>query len=278
MLSEQIILIKNTFSFLMGCCFGSFINVVIYRLPLGKSLIFPRSYCIECKYRIRWFENIPLLSWLFLRGMCRNCNKPISIIYPLVELTSGLLFLLNNYSFSSGLLSSSYFIINIFGWIFLSLLLVLSILDIKYFWLPDSICKIGILAGIFSKLIIGIIYEVSTTVLLTMVFESVAAAFLGYMIFQLISAIGLRIFQKPAMGKGDSKLAALIGSWLGFIGLGISTWLAFNLAGIFVVIGLVTRKLKRNQKIPFGTFLAFSAILVWHFGNDTFIKLISLAS
>ena len=272
----QIVFLKDLSTFIMGCCFGSFINVVIYRLPHGQSIIFPSSHCIECNSKIRWFENIPIISWLFLKGRCRDCGANISIIYPIVELSSGFLFVLNNYSFTPLFDSNSNILPIIFGWFFISILLMLAILDIKYFWLPNSICKVGILSGVLYTLVIGVIYDASNIVHL--ILESVFAAFLGYFIFQIISALGLRIYKKPAMGKGDSKLAALIGSWLGIKGLGITIWLAFNLAGIFVIIGLISNKLKRDQKIPFGAFLALSGMSVWHLGNATFSKLIFLGT
>ena len=276
MLSSEIIFINGILTFLIGCCFGSFLNVVIYRLPLGRSIISPGSYCIECKTKIRWFENIPLLSWFFLRGKCSNCKSKISIIYPIVEFTSGILFLLNNYSSPSTFNNNSSLILSVLGWVFISILLTLAILDIKYFWLPDSICKFGILFGIFSSLIIEIIYHPSNDIMLPL--EAIIAAFIGYLIFQLISAIGLKIYKKPVMGKGDSKLSALIGSWLGIKGLLITICLAFNLAGIFVIAGLILKKLNRKQKIPFGSFLALSGMCVWYFGDTTFTKLIYLAA
>tara|TARA_Y100001968_G_C19412040_1_gene746843 strand:- start:695 stop:1522 length:828 start_codon:yes stop_codon:yes gene_type:complete len=274
MLLENSILIRNTISLAIGCCFGSFINVIIYRLPLGKSIIFPSSQCTKCQHRIDWFENVPLISWLFLRGRCSNCKENISIIYPIVELVTGLIFLLTNYSEPSSFGVSPLLVKTILGWIFISILIALAILDIKYFWLPDSICKFGIFVGIFSNIILEIIYESSTKYIFG--FESIISALLGYLIFKIISAIGLRIFQKPAMGQGDANLSALLGAWLGIKGLFIAIWLAFILAGIFVIIGLISRKLKRGQKIPFGVFLSLSGIVLWNFGNDVFFKLIYL--
>ncbi len=271
MVSDQILVIETIFSFMMGCCFGSFINVIIYRLPHGQSILVPRSYCVKCKHRISFLENIPLVSWVFLRAKCRYCRQRISVIYPLLELICGFLFVISNYSEPSIFAINSKYIITILGWIFFSLLLPLAILDIKYFWLPESICKIGIISGILSSVIIETLYISSSKYLITL--SSIIAALLGYIVFQLISEIGLRVFHKPAMGKGDSKLTALIGSWLGIKGTFITIWLAFNLAGIFVIIGLISKRIKRNQKIPFGTFLVLSGMSVWHFGNDAFTQI-----
>ena len=274
MIFEESILILNIFSFAMGCCFGSFINVMIYRLPLAKSIVFPGSHCVKCKHRISLIENIPLISWFFLGGKCIKCNERISITYPIVELVTGLLFLLNNYSLTSVFLIDAVFVKAILGWIFISTLITLAILDIKYFWLPNSICKFGILLGIFFSILIELIYKPSTSFIFT--YESIISASLGYLIFQFISALGLKIFKEPSMGKGDAKLSALLGAWLGIKGLFLAIWLSFYMGGVFVIIGLISKKLKRRQKIPFGAFLSLSGILVWFLGNDFLQNLIYL--
>ena len=267
-------IIQLTFTFLIGCCFGSFINVVIYRLPHGESIIFPSSHCRKCNYRILWYENIPIISWMYLSGRCSNCNEKISLSYPMIELLTGLLFVLNNYSLNSRLEIGSELIPIVSGWIFISILLLMAILDIKYFWLPDSISRLGILVAIFLSVFLKIRYAELTSYLF--IFETILAASLGYLIFKSISAIGFKIYKKPVMGKGDAKLAALIGSWLGLKGLMISIWLAFFLAGILGIIGLISRKIKKDQKIPFGSFLSLSGLLVWYFGNDSLTNLIFL--
>tara|TARA_Y100001968_G_scaffold98358_1_gene88380 strand:- start:194 stop:691 length:498 start_codon:yes stop_codon:yes gene_type:complete len=152
------------------------------------------------------------------------------------------------------------------GWIFISTLLVMAILDIKYFWLPDVISKFGILAAIFLSVFFKIRYE--NLISDFFIIETLLAAFSGYLIFKLISFIGYLIYKKPAMGKGDAKLAALLGSWLGFTGLFLSIWLAFFFAGMFGLVGLISRKINKNQKIPFGAFLSLSGLFVWYFGNN----------
>tara|TARA_E500000331_G_scaffold263826_1_gene254868 strand:+ start:111 stop:923 length:813 start_codon:yes stop_codon:yes gene_type:complete len=267
-------LIKNLFTFLIGCCFGSFINVIIYRLPLGESIIFPRSHCGKCDHRILWYENIPIISWIFLKGRCSKCNEKISLIYPIIEILTGLLFVLNNYSLNLRFDIGSQFIPIISGWIFISILLVMAILDIKYFWLPEHISRFGILVAVCLSVFLGIRYEELTSYLF--ISETILATSLGYLIFKSISEIGFRIYKKPVMGNGDAKLSALIGSWLGLKGLLISIWLAFFFAGMFGIIGLIFKKIKKDQKIPFGSFLSLSGLFVWYFGNDLLANLIFL--
>ena len=265
-------IIKIFFTFLIGCCFGSFINVIIYRLPLGKSIIFPSSHCLKCNYKIFWYENIPIMSWIFLKGRCSNCNGKISLTYPMTELITGFLFVLNNYSLNLRFAIGSQFITTACGWIFISILIVMAILDIKYFWLPDFISKFGILVAILFSAFLKIRYENLTSDFFLI--ETILAALLGFLIFKSISAIGLRVYRKPAMGKGDAKLAALIGSWLGFKGLLLSIWLSFFFAGIFGIIGLLSKKIKKDQKIPFGSFLSLSGLFVWYLGNNYIANLI----
>ena len=267
-------IIKMLFTFLIGCCFGSFINVIIYRLPLRESIIFPSSHCIKCNYKIKWYENIPIMSWIFLKGRCSKCNIKISLMYPSIELITGFLFVLNNYSLNLRWSIGSQFLTIVCGWIFISILLVMAILDIKYFWLPDVISKFGILSSIFLSFFFKIRYE--NLVSEFFVIETLLAAFSGYLIFKLISLIGFKIYKKPAMGKGDAKLAALLGSWLGLMGLFLSIWLAFFFAGIFGLVGLIFRKIKKNQKIPFGAFLSLSGLFIWFFGNNYISNVIFL--
>ena len=266
--------IKDLFTFLIGCCFGSFINVIIYRIPLGKSVVFPFSHCVKCGYKIRWHENIPIISWIFLGGRCAKCKEQISLIYPIVELSTGFLFAFYNYSFPPRFPPGGEPIAIVCGWIFISILLTMAILDIKYLWLPENICKFGILISIISSVILTIKYE--NLVSNYLIAETIIATFLGYLIFQIISEIGFRIYKKPVMGKGDAKLSALIGSWLGLKGLCLSIWLSFFFSGIFVILGILSRKIKKGQKIPFGSFLSLSGLVVWYFGNDPLTNLIFL--
>ena len=265
-------LIKNFFTFLIGCCFGSFINVIIYRLPLGESIVLPGSHCMKCNYKIRWHENIPIISWILLRGRCIKCNQKISIMYPIIELITGFLFILNNYSLHSRFAIGPQFMPTVCGWIFISILLVMAILDMKYLWLPEIICKFGIILAIFLSGFFQIRFQDLTSNLL--IIETLLCICLGYFIFKSISLIGLRIYKKPVMGNGDAKFAAFLGSWLGFYGLFLSIWLAFFLAGVFGIIGLISRTIKKEQKLPFGSFLSLSGLFVWYLGNDSLANLI----
>ena len=139
-------------------------------------------------------------------------------------------------------------IIIFFGSIFSTLLICLAVLDFRYFWLPQSLTSAGILIGITGSLFIDLFndfYQFSYSI------NSIIASFLGFIFFYLLSFLGEKFFKKPVIGGGDAKLGALLGSWLGVQGFFISVWLAFVSAGLFVIFGLILKKIKRNQKLPF---------------------------
>ena len=263
--------ITEIFLFVVGCCTGSFINVLVYRLPLGKSFIYPRSKCIKCNSKIYWFDNIPLISWILLGSKCRFCSERISITYPLVELITGLIFCTSNFADPSIYSQIPKSLIIFSGTIFSSILIVLTILDCKYFWLPKKITFGGLTLGLIFSFMVDLFHNLSQ---FSYFINSIFAAFIGFIFFYLLSYLGLKIYQKPVMGGGDAKLSALLGSWLGIQGLFITIWIAFFSASIFVIFGLIFKKIKRKQKIPFGAFLSLSGLIVWHFGNQVFMRLI----
>ena len=259
--------------FIIGCCLGSFINVLIYRLPLNQSIVYPNSRCPKCNAKIKWFDNLPIISWLLLIGQCRACKRKISCSYPIIEILTGILVWFNIYAHPTIYSQQSIYITIFSGSIFSTLLISLAILDFKYFWLPQVLTLGGLILGITTSLFIDLFndfYQFSYLI------NTLMASFLGFIFFSLLSFIGEKIFHKPVMGGGDAKLGALIGSWLGLQGFFISTWLAFISAGFFIIFGLIFKKIKRNQKIPFGVFLSLSGLLVWHFGNQLFLKVIFL--
>ncbi|MDC3119008.1 prepilin peptidase [Prochlorococcus sp. AH-716-K03] len=263
--------IIEIYLFVIGCSIGSFINVVIYRLPLNQSIVYPNSSCTECNTKIKWFDNLPIISWFLLRGKCRACKSKISLSYPIVALSTGLLVWLNFYSNPTIYSQLPALIIIIYGTILCSILITLAILDFKYFWLPQAITIGGLIVGISCSLIIDLSNNFGQ---FSYALYSITASLLGIVLFYLLSYVGFKIFNKPVMGGGDAKLSALIGSWVGIKGLLITIWLAFVSAGIFVILGLLLKKIKRNERIPFGVFLSFSGLIVWYFGNEIFLKLI----
>ena len=263
---NNLILIK---SFLIGICFGSFFNVVIYRLPLELSIVRPRSFCPKCKSRISWRENIPLLSWLIQKGKCRNCENKISISYPIIEFLTGVFFVILN--FSSQQIHSSItneIFRNLFSWIFFSIIFLISLIDINHFWIPQKLINYGFLFGFINLILVKFIVGNSNLYDLIRAFATIIVS---YLFFELIRKIAKYIFKKEALGQGDSKLISMISLWLGPVGILLSVGISYIFAAIFVIFGLSMNILRRNQFIPFAPFLAIGGLMVWFFGNDQII-------
>lgn len=235
------------YSFILGTVIGSFLNVVIYRLPRKQSLSYPGSSCPICNEKIKWYDNIPILSYMVLGGKCRVCKTKISIQYPLIEMLTGFLFLLVYLKFGYSLLTIKYFI-------FVSILISASIIDIKSYFIPDSLS--------FSLIIFGVISTFFSNM-------SLEVAFIGAgtyaFFFILIYGYGEYIFKKEAMGFGDIKLAAGIGSFLGysnFLNLYIFITITF-LLGAVISLTLMRLKIKeRTSQIAFAPYLAISGFIM----------------
>ena len=241
--------------FVTGVCFGSFLNVCIYRLPIGKSIVLPRSFCPICKTPIKWFDNIPLISFIILKGKCRSCSLRIPIKYPLVELAVGLGGILFFKIFG---VSPEFFVY----WLFFVLLLSASIIDIEKQIIPDSISLgglgIGLLAVSFLKI------NGSDTILNAFLWSAFGGAF-GFLLMLSLAIMGQVIFKKEALGGGDIKLMAMIGVFLGWQ----SVILTFFIAPFFgTFIGLYLKIKDQRDIVPYGPYLALGAIISLIFGKN----------
>ncbi len=226
-----------------GLAAGSFLNVLVYRLPRGKSIVKPRSSCPRCGKIITWYENIPLISFLFLRGKCSGCKKRISPRYPLVELLSGGLAVLclNRYGLSLNL---------VFAYPFVMSLLVITLIDWDHQIIPDSISVPFIAAGVLWA-------AVGSD---TGVLSSVLGAAAGGGSLYLIGVVYHRIKGVEGMGGGDVKLMAMIGAFLG-IKLVLPVILVASFFGALYGIILIQAGGDGLTKVPFGSFLAPAAAL-----------------
>jgi len=233
------------FFLFLGIIIGSFLNVVIYRLPEGKSIIYPPSHCPKCNKRLKMIDLIPVLSYLSTRGKCRYCREKISFQYPFVELLTAFLFLgaYLKFGFSFELL---------FMLLLLSFLVVISFIDYKYMIIPNVITYSGVVIG----LLYAIIFDYITII----------NSLLGIFIPSLLLLIIALIF-KGGMGMGDVKLVAMLGAFLGY---------KYTLASIFIgsifgsIIGLTLMSfgvLKKKSRIPFGPFICLGAVLMIFFGD-----------
>lgn len=244
--------------FVFGLCVGSFLNVLVDRLPNGESIVKKRSYCDHCKKTLRWYELIPVFSYVFLKGKCSRCHKEISVMYPLGEILTGLFFVLIALSFGIENLMAiqSTFLLQFFYLLFIAgCLQVIFFTDIKYGIIPDAI-----------------IYPAST-----LSFLSIALFAPSLLWIHVLSAVGAFVFflllflitKGKGMGLGDVKFVFFMGLFLGFPHIAIALYIAF-LAGAAFAIALVLFKRRRfiGGTIPFGPFLVIGTGISYFFSSE----------
>jgi leader peptidase (prepilin peptidase)/N-methyltransferase len=239
--------------FIFGACFGSFANVCIYRLPRGKSIVYPPSFCPKCKTPIKWYDNIPILSFFILGGKCRKCGKKISIRYPIVEFIMGLLTFLLYKKFS---ISAPFFIYFIFS---LGLVIV-SFIDWDTYTIPDSIDIPGIVIGLLAALFIPGMFIGQFSVLSRFLY-SFWGAILGVAVIGFFAIAGKLIWKKDAMGGGDIKLIAMIGAFLGWKSIFLSIFFGSILGTVISMILILIKKKKWDDYVPFGPYLSLGAVV-----------------
>ena len=255
---------------LLGACIGSFLNVVAWRLPRQESVVRPRSHCPHCGTQLRWHDNVPVLSWLLLRGRCAHCGAPISLRYPAVELLVAGLFVATALASPSGLGGAAWHLQPLAGWLLVVLLVPLLLIDLDHLWLPEPLCRWGVVLGLVITAAAG--FSLGDDPGRSLLFWHLLAASAGLLAFEATSAAAQRLLGKPALGLGDAKLAALLGAWLGLTGLGLTVLLAVFSGALVGVIGLASGRLQRGQPFPFGPFLATGGLAVWCLGNAFWLQ------
>ncbi len=240
-------------AFIFGSIIGSFLNVLIYRIPRGKSALKPAfSFCPSCGNKIKWYDNIPIFSYFLLKGRCRYCKSQISLRYPLIEVLTGSASVI---SFIKAGISFDY----IFIFIFLSLMIVITFIDIDFKIIPDELNLTGFLTGIF--------YAYLRTDF--SVIDAIIGAVTGAGILFSIAYFYLKLRGIEGLGMGDVKMMAFVGSYLGWFG---SLFTIFIGSFIGAVVGITGAYLSKSEKkgrfeIPFGPFLALSATIYLFFGD-----------
>jgi leader peptidase (prepilin peptidase) / N-methyltransferase len=261
--------VSSAIVFAVGASFGSFLNVVVYRLPANLSILWPPSRCPHCLHQLGKRENIPVLGWLWLRGRCRHCKSRISVRYPLVEGFAGLLFLLVFWKYGVSIQTLGY-------WAFLSWLLVLSLIDLDTMTLPDSLTQPGLIIGLVFQGTVGFLQASQLPEVSVHLMISIVGAVVGLWLFDIIALGGSIVFGQAAMGGGDAKLAAMMGAWLGWKYLLLSGFIACAV-GAFAGGGAIALGwLDRRQPMPFGPFLALGAGLTVFWGEailSTYLRL-----
>ena len=231
---------------LFGAVIGSFLNVCIVRLPAEQSVVSPPSRCPKCGKPVEWRDNIPVLSWLLLRGKCRGCREPISILYPIIELATALLWagMAWHYGLSLDALR---------GALFGTLLLGIALTDAREYIIPNEFTYGGLAIGLILSAASG----------LDSVVAALIGAVVGFAILWLVGVAGRWAFKEEAMGGGDIKMMAMVGTFVGWQGVLLTIFLG-ALAGtaIFLPLTLIGRK----KLVPFGVFLAIGAAVTYVIG------------
>lgn len=244
-------IILSCFAFVFGAVVGSFLNVCIFRMPKSESVVFPPSHCTRCDYVIRWYDNIPMLSYLFLRGKCRRCGEPISLQYPLVEFINGALALALFLKFGPGFAFGVLFL-------FCSALVVITFIDLEHQIIPDSISLPGIVIGFVVSFFIPGFGWLNSLIGIVAGGGSLLLVAYGY---QLIA-------KKDGMGGGDIKLLAMMGAFFGWKAV-LFIIFAASVAGSVIGIGvMLAQKKDSTLAIPFGPFLATAAVLYIFYGKQ----------
>jgi len=233
---------------IVGLMVGSFSNVCVYRIPRGESIAFPGSHCPACDHDIAWYDNIPLLSWLILKGRCRHCSGKISARYPFLEALMGISWALLAYHFGPTP--------QLFQAIILaSLLWILTLIDLETGLLPNVLTLPGMVVGLLFAWWFGFL------------FDALVGAAAGYGVFWLIARLFLLLTGKEGMGYGDFKLLAMLGAFMGWQAL---PFIVFVSSFMGVIIGLIYLKLAhkdRQAQIPFGPYLALAGMLWFLWGE-----------
>ena len=234
---------------IVGLSVGSFLNVVIYRLPLRRSLVWPGSACPSCRAPIRWYDNVPVVGWILLRGRCRDCKAPISLRYPIVELTTMAAFLTCYWVFGADPLVVPRLI-------FVAALIALFAIDLEHQILPDLITLPGI--------ILGLVFSVFLPPGLR---DALLGTVVGGGTLWLIAEGWSRLRNIEAMGFGDVKMLAMIGAFLGWKLVILTFVLSSLVGGAFATALLVSRRTTWTTAIPYGTFLAIAGFIAGLWGE-----------
>ena len=248
------------FVVILGGLWGSFANVCIYRLPKGKGVVSGRSHCPKCKKEIVWQDNIPIISYLILKGKCRKCKRKISSQYPMVEMINILLFLIIYFLFGISLTTILLMILS------LSFLIIFFI-DLKHFIIPNSLT--------FSMMILGFIksFDPNLNSIFPNYINSLIGGLFGYGVIFSIIFFYKQIRKKEGMGLGDAKLLAVIGFWFGWIAIPFVLFLSSIFALVSVIPDLIKKNKKMTSQIPFGPYIILATIFYLVFRNN-FISII----
>lgn len=234
-----------TLFFIFGLIFGSFFNVVGLRIPKKESIVYPNSHCTKCNHELSWFENIPVLSYVFLQGKCRKCKSKISPIYPVMELITGIL-----YALTYAQLGMQVELVA--GILLVSLLVIITVSDLAYMIIPDKVLLFFLVCIVILR-----VFEP-----LDPWWDALLAAAVGFGILYLLAVVS-----KGGMGGGDIKLFFVLGLFLGTKATLMTLFLASVIGAIFGLIQILIQGYEKRRPIPFGPFIAIGAIIAYFYTN-----------
>jgi len=235
--------------FILGSIWGSFANVCIHRLPISESIVVKRSYCPDCKSKINWFNNIPLISFLLLGGKCQSCKSGIDKRYFIVELTSVISFLSIYHFFGLSITSILLAMLSIF-------FIIIFFIDLKHYIIPNALT--------FPLMIIGFVKSFDPNLNINLFpnyLNSLIGGILGYLVIWLIILFYKKIKNKEGMGLGDAKLLSAIGFWFGWVSIPFIIFLSSVIALIIVTPSLINKSKEMSSQIPFGPYLVIGCVL-----------------
>ncbi len=244
--------------FAFGLCFGSFLNVIVYRLPHKLSIVKPPSSCPACKTRLGFFDLIPLLSYLWLKGKCRYCSVPISIRYPLVELLTGLLFVIVFYRFGFSATGLFYLVL-------LYLLLAVTLIDFEHRIVPNALVAAGLIIGLifYLPVLLSLVTEIPSWILID---RLPLDGLLGFLVGGGLLLI-IILVSRGGMGAGDMKLMAMIGLFVGLRGVAVVLLAAFIFGALVGIIMMLLGQATRKSALPFAPYLALATLVEVFWGE-----------
>jgi len=239
-----------------GSLWGSFANVCIYRLPENKGVVRGRSSCPKCKNSIKWFDNIPLISFILLKGKCRNCNSSIDLQYFIVELIGSISFVAIYHFFGVTLTTLLLLILSV-------IFIIIFFIDLKHFIIPNVLT--------FTLMFVGFIKSFDPNLnkaIFPNYINSLIGGVFGYLIIWLIIYFYKKVRKKEGMGLGDAKLLSAIGFWFGWLSIPFTIFISSLVALIFVIPSILNKSRRMTSQIPFGPYIIVGCIIYVSFANQ----------
>ena len=276
-IAEYLFAVYSITSFAFGACVASFLNVCIWRLPREESVVSPPSHCPKCNKPIKWYNNIPVFSWIILRGRCADCKESISPRYMIVEFMGGMLFLLAYFQFAIPFFFKSYPLLGLMPiasvftmmveWLVIAGLILGSFIDLDHYYLPDRVTLGGMILGVPLSFLVPELQGCTDGV--DALIWSVSGMAGGFLFLWILGIVASKCFKKEAMGFGDVKLLGAVGAFFGPVAA-LMTIIVSAFVGSIVGVALIARgktKLGGYTAIPYGPFIAIGVLVWMYWGN-----------